>query len=762
MRLLFNRLWLLAGASAVLSGCGGSDGLSPSTQPPASIVPVSDLNRTSAVGSPVGSGIVVRVSDAAGRPVQGANVAFAVTLGNGSTNPRIAVTDASGQATTAWTLGTVLGPNEVTATVAGVTTQIKFEATGVAGSVSTIVLSSRSVRLLTNIDTARISASAVDAFGNQTAPPPTFLARDPTLVSVDQSGAIRALRRGSSTYVVAAAGGKSDSALVTVLAAGQSICTAVATPTEVAIGQVITGLPGTGVCVHASAANAEYAIVPFYDSAVPSATIQVEVRPLGVSPIPLTTSALASRAPAVFMPAAGLVPDDDAESRFRDRERAQFTAHIAASGGSLLSARRDLVPGKAQTTAIPAVGDIIKFNANAVDYCTNPDMRAARVMAVTDRAIVVADTNNPAGGFTADEYRSIGVTFDTLVDPTDRAAFGSPSDIDGNGHVILFFTRAVNELTSQGSGSVFLGFFYSRDLFPKTGTSACDGSNVAEMFYLLVPDSTGVVNGNVRTKSQVLTFTNGTVAHEYQHLINASRRMYVNATNLSATLEEKWLDEGLAHIAEDLNFWPSSGRTPRSNIDNKIFSDPRAVAAYSTFAVNNQKRYATYLGATEIQSPIGSSAFDDDLQTRGAIWSFLRYAADHLTIPENTFWFNLVNSKTTGVANLTNAIGAAPDAMLRDWAISVFMDDNAAGVDARFQQPSWNMRSLITNGGTSVAFPLATRQLSDNVTNTLTLGADGVSFLRFSVPSGQDALLTVTSNGQPLPSTVQLAVVRIR
>jgi hypothetical protein len=42
------------------------------------------------------------------------------------------------------------------------------------------------------------------------------------------------------------------------------------------------------------------------------------------------------------------------------------------------------------------------------------------------------------------------------------------------------------------------------------------------------------------------------------------------------------------------------------------------------------------------------------------------------------------------------------------------------------------------------------------------LTGGGVSFLRFSVASGQDALLTVTSSGQLLPSTVQLAVVRVR
>ena len=82
----------------------------------------------------------------------------------------------------------------------------------------------------------------------------------------------------------------------------------------------------------------------------------------------------------------------------------------------------------------------------------------------------------------------------------------------------LFFTRAVNELTPTGSQSVVGGFFYGRDLFPKQDSpqlgsgSGCPSSNVAEMFYLLVPDPNGVVNGNVRTKNFVSHLTVSTTA----------------------------------------------------------------------------------------------------------------------------------------------------------------------------------------------------------------------------------------------------------
>ena len=753
--------WFAFAALAAAAACG-SDAVSPSNRVPARLDPVGELTFAGAVGTVIPNALSVKVSDASGNPVPNATVAFAVTLGNGSTNPRVTVTDTKGVAVSSWTLGTILGPNQVTASVMGVPTQLQFTATGSPGPVATITLSPQNPRLLVGVDTARLTAASLDSFGNQTVPGPTFTVRDPTLIAVDSAGAVRVLRRGASTYVVASAGGKSDSVLVTVLAPGQSLCTALAAPVDLAVGQVVTGATADGFCVHASAANAEYAIIPYYDPGVPSATIGIQVRGVGLSPLPL---ALPSANLVPFRseerPPASLVPDDAFEARLRARERTAGAPLLARAGPAMRAQR---IGARAATVpVVPAIGTLMKINVNANDYCDNPDYRTGRVAAITDKAIVLADTANPSGGFTDEEYQSIGVTFDTLVDPVDRAAFGAPTDIDNNGHVIIFFTRAVNELTTSGSAGVVLGYFYSRDILPKTisATETCVGSNVAELMYLLVPDTAGVVNGNKRSKAQVVTAANGTVAHEYQHMINATRRYYINGQG--ANFEERWLDEGLAHMAEELNFWRASGRAPRSNLDASIFSDPKTAVAYSTFENNNHQRYRTYLQRTEVQAPIGFDSFDDDLQTRGAIWDFLRFAADHLPAgTENDFWFRLVNSATTGVANLDAALGSSSGTMMRDWAISVFMDDNAANVDPRFQQPSWNLRSTLTNGGTSLAFPLVTRTLADNVSQSVLLAANGVSFLRFSVASGQDALLTVTSGGQPVPPAVALAVVRVR
>lgn len=758
MRFLSSKAWCPLVATAAALACGG-DSTSPVAGPPARLDAVSDLGRSSTVGTPIPGGVVVKVSDASGHPVAGASVAFSVTLGNGSTNPRIALTDPKGRATAIWTLGTVAGSNAVVATVSGVSTQVTFAATGTAGPVNSITITPQNPRLLVNVDTVRLTARGLDAFGN-VATPPTLAPRDPTLISIDADGLVHVLRRGAGTYVVATAGAKTDSVLVTVLAPGQSICTGAASPVDLSVGQVVTDVSGQGFCVHASTSGAEYAFIPYYNASTSNATTRVDVRGLGLAPLPLP-SPLAFPAPEARLPAPTIVPNDAFESQLRARERIEAATRLA-NPASWRRPLRDMFPSRSVTTSTPNVGDLLQLNTSASSFCDNPVYRTGRVAAITDKAIVVADTSNPDGGFTDDEYRSIGVTFDTLVDPVDRSAFGAPSDIDNNGRVIMFFTRAVNELTPTGASGVTLGFFYSRDLYPRTtAPGPCAGSNAAEMFYLLVPDTGGVINGNKRSKALVTTLTNGTVAHEYQHLINASRRMYVNG--VGTTFEERWLDEGLAHVAEELNFFHASGRSPRANLDASGFQDSLFTSAYSTFAINNTRRYAQYLARPESQAPIGFDSFDDDLATRGAIWNFLRFAADHLPAGgESSFWFNLVNSKTSGIANLTAALGTTPYSLLRDWAISVFADDNAAGLDPRFQQPSWNLRSIITGGGTSTPFPLATHVLVDATTTSLTLTAYGVSFMRFSVASGEDALVTATSNGLSLPPTVQLAVMRVR
>src|SRR5262249_42006767 len=153
---------------------------------------------------------------------------------------------------------------------------------------------------------------------------------------------------------------------------------------------------------------------------------------------------------------------------------------------------------RAMFNAIPSslsVGQIITLNANGTEGCADPINVGARVVTISKTAIVVADTGNPAGGFSDADYVSFATMFDSLLNPLDLQNFGQPTDIDHNNRVLIFFTKEVNKLTPRGANGVVGGFFFDRDLFPTSDNAnfqGCPTSNVGEMFYVLVPDPNAI------------------------------------------------------------------------------------------------------------------------------------------------------------------------------------------------------------------------------------------------------------------------------
>ncbi|MDQ3308654.1 MAG: hypothetical protein M3497_00825 [Gemmatimonadota bacterium] len=524
------------------------------------------------------------------------------------------------------------------------------------------------------------------------------------------------------------------------------------------VGEVLAVTAGEAqaIFLDGGADGSEYLLVPFNASDVSTNNLVIEVTGGNVrSPSGTLNPALVGASPPGIAPESDVpVPDWVFHQSLREQEIHELTRLIpAARELRAMQALRSVQPAQ---QVVPNVGDVLTINASR-EGCANPDVRRARVAAVTDRAIVVEDLTNPPGGFTGEEFRSVGMTFDTLIYPVDTRNFGTPTDIDNNGRVIIFYTRVVNELTEPNSDSFVGGFFFGRDLFPREAAGrlgACATSNVAEIFYLLAPDPTGAVNGNVRSKEFVLRSTLGTVAHEFQHLINAARRLYVNN---APGFEEVWLNEGLSHIAEELQFYAITPLEPRQNISVEMLrSSPQIVQAFNTYQVSNFGRYNRYLKNPDEESLLGI----DNLPTRGASWAFLRYAADHEPGADENFFFRLVNSSTSGVRNLSNVLGANAIDFMQTWTVSVFTDDGVRGIGPRYQQPSWNFRSIIPvfNDG---RFPLEIIPLTGTQT-TLTLKGGGGAFLRFGVAPGQRAALTVLSGGAVPPERLRVSVVRLQ
>ncbi|HEU0015108.1 MAG TPA: Ig-like domain-containing protein [Longimicrobium sp.] len=623
-----------------------------------------------------------------------------------------------------------------------------------------VVVVSPSERTIGVGETLQLNATGRDPNGLVVAAGPlAWRSLEPAIAQVSATGLVEGLSPGTARIEVAASG-RADTATVHVAALAANCNDPGAAP-QLAVGQSLTvsGPAAAAVCLDGLAAGAEYVLVPFHASEARNATLSVSFAATNVRPVtgPPTPALLPSF--SQLAPAPGLRPDDGGYHARLNREAARALAPLVPAARAAFARRAPSGGGLRMSHTAPpppSVGSEFRINVGQ-SFCAPADYRGGRVVAVGQRALVVADTANPANGLTAEDYAHIAATFDTLIYPVGVANFGEPQDVDGNGRSIIFYTRAVNELTPRGSGSVIGGFFYGRDLFPHVADGrfpACAGSNYAEIFYMLVPDPTGVVNGNVRPLEYVQRTTLATVGHEFQHLISASRRLYVvPGVDDEEWAEETFLNEGLSHIAEELLFHRVSGLQARANLDAAdLPSGSRARTAFDAYQQQNYRRFEYWLRNPEKQSPY---AANDSLGTRGAIWDFLRYAADRRGDPERGLWMTLVNNDRVGLANLEFALGTDPRPWIRDWAVAGYTDDAVATVPA-LQKPSWDHRSLYAS------YPLLVRTLSSGTTASVQLVSGGSSFLRAGVQAGQRASLEVTSAGAVPPATFFLTLVRTR
>lgn len=126
---------LLACFTGVLLTACGPDGITNATEgtdgsngPTAAVASSGDAQHA-ARSAPLNDPLEVTVTGPGNQPYPGASVTWSVVAGGGTVHPTMATTDAQGRATTAWTLGSSLGPQTVTAEVAGLGTNVTFSAT---------------------------------------------------------------------------------------------------------------------------------------------------------------------------------------------------------------------------------------------------------------------------------------------------------------------------------------------------------------------------------------------------------------------------------------------------------------------------------------------------------------------------------------------------------------------------------------------------------------------------------------------------------
>src|SRR5690606_26437613 len=108
-------------------------------------------------------------------------------------------------------------------------------------------------------------------------------------------------------------------------------------------------------------------------------------------------------------------------------------------------------PASLARRAPPVVGAKDQFKVCRTISCNGVNTISTTIRYVGDRSAIHIDDNVPGGAevLTQDDIDRLGRVFDDYLYPLDTVTFGRESDLDGDGHIAIVITPAVNELTTD-------------------------------------------------------------------------------------------------------------------------------------------------------------------------------------------------------------------------------------------------------------------------------------------------------------------------
>ena len=245
-------------------------------------------------------------------------------------------------------------------------------------------------------------------------------------------------------------------------------------------------------------------------------------------------------------------PAWEARLAYEARRRARVDGIVAD-----LRAGRRLEP-QSPARATAACGDCGSTQMCWQGACTSqPVIRLGRggpqltgdLVAVVDAGsfdvnVVVHDATPTAAAEAEDAAQSFASTLPAELGFFGLAAHTGSLDRDGDGRLTVVFTNEeVGRLTTD-----IVGFFDPGDFLPATDADAT--GNAADLLWSRLPGAVNI-GGEITEELAV-----GTLVHEYVHLLSYAVRVHERGNQ--ALREALWLDEGLAHLAEDLTGWGGS------------------------------------------------------------------------------------------------------------------------------------------------------------------------------------------------------------
>ncbi|MDE3126689.1 MAG: Ig-like domain-containing protein [Gemmatimonadota bacterium] len=557
----------------------------------------------------------------------------------------------------------------------------------------------------------------------------------------------------------------------------------VGTSTTLAVGaSSVIASAGTLACLELPATSGNYVVSVFNDLPAPTSVTGFRLAgAVGTGTADLVPATIVRQ--AVARPSAVRVPDPGPaglpesaamQARVLDASRAAYAMLRGAPRAAATTART--AAGEPGFTAVPAVGTTRTFRVNqfttsvdATGSCASYKEITARVAYVGTRSIVWEDVAAPLAGTMDSYFARMGQEFDATMYRSDSAYFGDPlitdPNTDADQHLDMVFTPAVP--------SGIAGFVISCDLFPRNTTDN-PSSNFGEFFYAVVPTVAGT-GFSANTPDSWLRSMRKTVVHEVKHIASFGARL----TNGASSLEESWLEEGMAREAEEVwlrnNVYRVSWKGD-ATYQSTLYCDVRPTFPECAGAPYGLYNHMTTLYAV-LQQPGASSLFgrvaDGDFNFYAMAWSFSRWADDRYSAADATFLRGITQATTTtGMASITALTGQSVDQMMGSWVLSLYLDGQTNFLsNADVQFPTWNTRDLYAGMSTDfpstfpVAFPLIPQTLPTGAFAVDNAGIHGGAFAMYRLAvigtTGQTLALLGAGGVGPAASSLRIAIARL-
>ena len=536
-------------------------------------------------------------------------------------------------------------------------------------------------------------------------------------------------------------------------AAPDSPCSAAPTVVALAPFAAATVRPAdVGACVRLGGAGARYLVVAQFaaeGSGTQRSTFALAAQTPGVS----APVAAAGGAPVAM--ASGGATQAALDRTLRERERALPSDRGAARDAARLS--RATINAAAAPLAEEREFKVLRSLEGGAVNTVRATLRytGTNVAVYLDRDAVVT------GGFTDESLRAFGELIDQTLYGIDVAAFGQPSDIDGNEKVLVVLTPRVNALTPAARcrpDGFVTGYFYGVDLAPREPES-----NRGEVFFALAPDPAGV-SSCPHTVAEVVRLAAPTFIHEFQHMISYNQHRIVR----DGRAEAVWLNEGMSHIAEELGALHYERRYPapeQRGSPDQLFPD-----SAEAFVTPNLVNAYNFLARSREHSVTSFAEFGT-LQERGAAWLFLRWLVDQ---QGEAVLRRLEQTTLTGGENVAAAAGRPFDDLFADFGVAVWADSVPGvareAIPERYRIASRPLRALFArlaaSGAVSGGFPVQPTPLAGPAATARDMKAGSLDYYDVRVPAESASVLVrfapgADDRGFARTLRAQLAVFRL-